>query len=300
MCEVPVFYATTDGQTRLIAEYRAVHGVSTPKVLDLGCSYGVNAALLRCDTTMAQLYQRYGAVAAAPEPRQDQGNFGFSEVFEHTAVAEEDNAVAYLFRQTLARVPVNETEPGAITVSFYIPGDDACIDIEPDELLQSRQPLSQMRERSAVAAADLDEPSEAGVRGHRVGQCVDEAIVRPVEPAIEPLDERRVETVIHVATPPVQQRLLDRGGIARPLGAPEPGTHDGTLELERTAAAAPLVDLASEIGQEHFGRAADQHPHPFLEAPHSADAGAADGACDCLYLLHACRCGRLARTGPWS
>ncbi|GAA3383786.1 class I SAM-dependent methyltransferase [Cryptosporangium minutisporangium] len=46
---------------RLIAEYRAVHGVSTPKVLDLGCSYGVNAALLRCDTTMAQLYERYGA-----------------------------------------------------------------------------------------------------------------------------------------------------------------------------------------------------------------------------------------------
>jgi SAM-dependent methyltransferase len=45
---------------RLIAEYRLAHDVSTPKILDLGCSFGVNTALLRCDTTMAQLYERYG------------------------------------------------------------------------------------------------------------------------------------------------------------------------------------------------------------------------------------------------
>jgi SAM-dependent methyltransferase len=49
---------------RLIAEYRLARDVSTPKVLDLGCSYGINAVLLRCDTTMAQLYERYTAAGA--------------------------------------------------------------------------------------------------------------------------------------------------------------------------------------------------------------------------------------------
>ncbi|MFG2000677.1 class I SAM-dependent methyltransferase [Spirillospora sp. NPDC048911] len=44
----------------LIQEYRDARDVSVPTVLDLGCSYGINAALLRCDVTMADLYERYG------------------------------------------------------------------------------------------------------------------------------------------------------------------------------------------------------------------------------------------------
>ena len=31
------------------------------RVLDIGCSYGINAALLRCDATMDELYERYPA-----------------------------------------------------------------------------------------------------------------------------------------------------------------------------------------------------------------------------------------------
>lgn len=50
---------------RLIAEYRKRSGVDVPQVLDLGCSYGVNAALLRCETTMADLYQRYSDVVSS-------------------------------------------------------------------------------------------------------------------------------------------------------------------------------------------------------------------------------------------
>ncbi|MFC9437085.1 class I SAM-dependent methyltransferase [Nocardia sp. NPDC057030] len=42
-----------------IREYRASARVSTPTVLDIGCSYGVNAALLRLDTTMAELTEHY-------------------------------------------------------------------------------------------------------------------------------------------------------------------------------------------------------------------------------------------------
>ena len=45
--------------TKLIEEYRAERGVAEPTVLDIGCSYGVNAVLQRCDTTMDQLYDYY-------------------------------------------------------------------------------------------------------------------------------------------------------------------------------------------------------------------------------------------------
>ncbi|MEV6237492.1 class I SAM-dependent methyltransferase [Lentzea sp. NPDC051838] len=43
----------------LIEDYRAVRGIDTPTVLDIGSSYGINAALLRCDLTMDDLYDRY-------------------------------------------------------------------------------------------------------------------------------------------------------------------------------------------------------------------------------------------------
>ncbi|MEU6580379.1 class I SAM-dependent methyltransferase [Nocardia sp. NPDC046763] len=44
---------------RLLAEFRSATGIATPTVLDIGCSYGVNAALLRLDTTMTDLAERY-------------------------------------------------------------------------------------------------------------------------------------------------------------------------------------------------------------------------------------------------
>ena len=43
----------------LIDEYTAASGVQTPQVVDIGSSYGINAALLRCDATMSELYERY-------------------------------------------------------------------------------------------------------------------------------------------------------------------------------------------------------------------------------------------------
>ena len=44
---------------KLIDDYRCWRGVSHVNVLDIGCSYGVNAALLKCDATMDGLYERY-------------------------------------------------------------------------------------------------------------------------------------------------------------------------------------------------------------------------------------------------
>ncbi|MCX4092757.1 class I SAM-dependent methyltransferase [Nocardia sp. alder85J] len=43
---------------RLIDDYRTATGVA-PTVLDLGCSYGVNAAVLRLDTTVGALAEHY-------------------------------------------------------------------------------------------------------------------------------------------------------------------------------------------------------------------------------------------------
>ncbi|WP_436501473.1 class I SAM-dependent methyltransferase [Actinokineospora sp. HUAS TT18] len=49
---------------KLIHEYRETRRAE-PTVLDIGCSYGINAALLRCDSTMEELAERYGAAGAA-------------------------------------------------------------------------------------------------------------------------------------------------------------------------------------------------------------------------------------------
>jgi SAM-dependent methyltransferase len=44
---------------RLIDEYRRTTGVRTTTVVDVGCSYGINAALLRYDLTIDELYAHY-------------------------------------------------------------------------------------------------------------------------------------------------------------------------------------------------------------------------------------------------
>lgn len=50
---------------KLIDEYREARRVAEPTVLDVGCSYGVNAALYRCEATLDQLYDHYTGEAAA-------------------------------------------------------------------------------------------------------------------------------------------------------------------------------------------------------------------------------------------
>ncbi len=50
-----------------IREYRASARADTPTVLDIGCSYGVNAALLRFDTTVSELAEHYGSAEDADQ-----------------------------------------------------------------------------------------------------------------------------------------------------------------------------------------------------------------------------------------
>ncbi|MGP4027026.1 class I SAM-dependent methyltransferase [Actinomadura sp. 3N407] len=44
---------------RIVAEYREARRVPSPTVLDIGCSYGINAALVKYGATMDELYDRY-------------------------------------------------------------------------------------------------------------------------------------------------------------------------------------------------------------------------------------------------
>jgi carnitine O-acetyltransferase len=54
---------------RLIDAYRPARQVPLPKVLDLGCSYGINGALLNCNATMSELYERYCGPDAVAQTR---------------------------------------------------------------------------------------------------------------------------------------------------------------------------------------------------------------------------------------
>lgn len=58
--------------TTLIEAYRRVHRVETPQVLDIGCSYGINAVLLKSPSTMMDdLYDRYAGARAAARDRAE-------------------------------------------------------------------------------------------------------------------------------------------------------------------------------------------------------------------------------------
>lgn len=46
---------------KLVQEYRQARTIAKPRILDIGCSYGINAALLKCETTIDELNEHYGA-----------------------------------------------------------------------------------------------------------------------------------------------------------------------------------------------------------------------------------------------
>ncbi len=54
---------------RVISAYRHAHEKDKVRVLDVGCSYGVNAVILKCDLGMDQLYDLYACQAGASTKR---------------------------------------------------------------------------------------------------------------------------------------------------------------------------------------------------------------------------------------
>ncbi|GAA5128648.1 class I SAM-dependent methyltransferase [Haloechinothrix salitolerans] len=56
---------------KLVDDYRQARQVTTCQIVDIGCSYGINAALLNCDLTMDELYDRYRDNAVTPLSRAE-------------------------------------------------------------------------------------------------------------------------------------------------------------------------------------------------------------------------------------
>ena len=56
---------------RLLHAYRKSKGAPSPKLVDLGCSYGINAALLKYGLDMGQLYDLYGTTEAENMDRRE-------------------------------------------------------------------------------------------------------------------------------------------------------------------------------------------------------------------------------------
>jgi hypothetical protein len=54
---------------KLIQGYRESTGVRVPNVVDIGCSYGINATLLKCNATMGELYERYSGHVVQTQDR---------------------------------------------------------------------------------------------------------------------------------------------------------------------------------------------------------------------------------------
>ena len=54
-------------------QYRQAQQVRQLTILDVGCSYGINAALMKCEATMDELSERYDGRAAARHPGEHAG-----------------------------------------------------------------------------------------------------------------------------------------------------------------------------------------------------------------------------------
>lgn len=54
---------------KFIQEYQDSQGVPARRIVDIGCSYGINAALLKFDASMDELYERYCDFGASVQTR---------------------------------------------------------------------------------------------------------------------------------------------------------------------------------------------------------------------------------------
>jgi hypothetical protein len=111
----------------LLRTVRAAHG-TTPKVLDLCCSYGVNAALLKFDLTLDDLYARYGSGELA----------GLTP--EELATSDAD---FYAERRRLAPPEVVGTDVAANAVSYALRA--GLLDAGTAEDLENNEPTEGLR-----------------------------------------------------------------------------------------------------------------------------------------------------------
>ncbi|MBP2329701.1 carnitine O-acetyltransferase [Kibdelosporangium banguiense] len=111
-----------------IRRHRQVQPGRTPRILDLGCSYGVNAALLNGDATMDELYQRYADPAV--------------QVMSRDELMARDRK-RFADRRARARIVGLDSSQPALDYALGagLLDDAVCADLETNELTQSQRAL---------------------------------------------------------------------------------------------------------------------------------------------------------------
>jgi carnitine O-acetyltransferase len=118
----------------LIRQHRQAQPGRTVRLLDIGCSYGVNAALLNSDATMDELYQWYADPAV--------------QAMDHDALLARDRK-RFAGRRARARIVGLDSSRPALDYAQRagVLDDAVCADLESDDLTESQRRL--------VAGTDL-------------------------------------------------------------------------------------------------------------------------------------------------
>ena len=145
---------------KLIGEYRRSMGVRVPNVVDIGCSYGINAALLKCNATMDELYERYSDHAVQTQDRS-------------ILLAHDRDFVRSRNGQELARFVGLDSSQEALSYALSAGFIDDAVHAD----LEGRDPTQQ--ERDLLAGTDLVISTGA------IGYVSDSTIARVVSAAGE-------------------------------------------------------------------------------------------------------------------
>lgn len=139
---------------RLVQELRESRRVRRATVLDVGCSYGINAALLRCDATMDELYERYcGYDETAPRATLVAGDRQWTQAHTHPdrlrilGLDVSSDALAYGVAAGFLDDAVNaDLEHGELTA-------EQCRVLEPTDVVISTGCLGYVTERTIAQVA---------------------------------------------------------------------------------------------------------------------------------------------------
>jgi len=245
---------------KLIEECRESLGIRAPNVLDIGCSYGINAALLKCDVTIDELYEHYCGPGAQSRTRR-------------MLLARDRELVCSRNRRTYARFVGLDSSRPALSYALSAGFIDGAVHAD----LERRDPTEQ--ERDQFAGTDLVISTGA------VGYVSDRTISRvvsangerkpwmahfvlrmfPFEPVAESLAGSGYETV-HIdrlfkqrrfASPEEQSLVLDTLSAVGvdPRGLEADGWLYAQLHLSRPRSARRYVvfDLAPTMSSESSG-----------------------------------------------
>jgi hypothetical protein len=115
---------------KLIQKFRRLRRILASKILDIDCSYDINAALLKCDVTMDELYERYCGLDARAQTRS-------------TLLARNRELVRSRNRLKRTRFVGLDISRSALSYAHLAGFLDGVVHADPEE----RDPMEQQREQ---------------------------------------------------------------------------------------------------------------------------------------------------------